>query len=759
MTETKLTPTSCDIEDIHLIGAVQPHGAMIIAEQSTQRIVAISANAATFLHHDPEQLLQMKLTDLFTQKTLDGLKLTSIGPDARSVLHPKPIKLVDPVNLDGSESELECLPHLHGDRLCLEFYKPAEPIAEGWEEDELRRQIISDLVRPNTLAELAELSADIIRRVNGFDRVMIYRFAEDNHGEVIAESTDREDRYLGLHYPASDIPEPARRHFVLNVVRSIPDVSAVSVPLMTNDKAAEHLDLSYSVLRAVPQTHVQYLKNMGVAATMSISLVSNDRLWGLVACHHYEPRVVPIQTLRFAELLAGTISALLQGIENRMQLSRSIEAERVAFAMEKQGRAGTPLRDVVAEWTPELMRLLDSQGLVFRQSGKVAEYGNVPSPRLRYLPLRGKLAEGIAATDHLGSVVKLDPQQVRTAAGAGYMELSGDGQDYLVLMREQFEHVVRWAGKPETISDKQADGSTKLNPRASFALWTEERAGTSKPYDSTDLEALRIIRRALFALNSLEREKVAVQARQEAEAEEERLRLILLDAARKTSMGELASALAHELNQPLAAVSNYINACRAQLRGFDVTLPVGFEDLMLDAVSEASRASDLVRRLRDFIAGGALQLEEADLRPAIRQGAELAMVAHGSDRPELVFEFDEDLPLLWFDPIQIGQVVLNLAMNAIAAMRGQEVRILTISAHADANDVAVTVSDTGPGISPDIRETMFEAFHSTTTSGMGIGLSLCRSIVEAHQGRISAPETARHGLLRFTLPRNTGDRG
>ncbi|MEM9063611.1 MAG: ATP-binding protein [Pseudomonadota bacterium] len=739
MSADGLTRSPCDTEDIHLIGSVQPHGALVVIDCEDLRVTHASANAPVSFG--------APLPEIIEPADLEAVRAAAETAGTRKVLRAVRLRLAGQV--------FECVPHEHEKRLYLELFPITQDAREGWQEDDLRRQIISDLVRPTTLAELADLSAEIVRRVNGFDRVMIYRFADDNHGEVIAESTDRSDSYLGLHYPASDIPEPARRHFVLNVVRAIGNVHAEAVPVMGECP----LDLSFSVLRAVPSTHLQYLENMGVKASMSVSLVSNDKLWGLIACHNYTPRVVPLQTLRFAELLAGTISALLQGIENRMQLTRSIEAERIAFAMEKQGRAGTGLSEVVAQWSDELMRLFDAQGVVFRQSGRVEEFGAVPEPRLRYEPLRKQLTEGVTATGHLSSVVDLDNRQVERAAGAGYMELSGDGQDYLVLVRQHFEDVVNWAGKPETVAEKLADGTTRLNPRASFALWRQERHGKSKPFDQTDLEALRIVRRALFALNSLEREQAARIAQKEAEAEEERLRLVLLDAARKTSMGELASALAHELNQPLAAVSNYINACRAQLSTFDASLPEGFDALMLDAVSEASRAADLVRRLRDFIAGGALQLEQSSLEEAIRQGAQLAMVAHGTDRPDLVVDVPRDLPPIWIDRIQVGQVILNLAMNAITAMRAEEQKILTISARLEDRIVRVRVHDTGPGILPEMRPSLFEPFHSTTTSGMGIGLTLCRSIVEAHGGRIEAPESAEGGVIDFTLPLDGGGTG
>ena len=741
---TPSQPSSCDLDPIHLIGSIQPHGAMIAARTDNLSITAATANTLNVLGLVPETLLTKRLDDVIAQDDVRALCSDAYLPGPQRLLKPRTITFTTGLR----PGAVTCIPHRLDGHVLLEILHQSDTDDRTWEEDELRRQIIADLVRPTTLAELAALSADIVRRVNGFDRVMIYRFAEDNHGEVIAESTDRADSYLGLHYPASDIPEPARRHFARNVVRTIGHVDAAPVPVL----GQPGLDLTHSILRAVPQTHLEYLRNMGVAASMSVSLVANDRLWGLIASHHYAPRRVSLRTLRFAELLAGTISALLQGIENRTQLSRSIESEKIAFAMEKQGRAGAPLSTVVRDWAPQLMGLLGAQGLILRKDGETDAYGQVPEKRLRYAPLRQRLTEGVTATDHLAATLTLDTEQAEKAAGAGYMELSGDGADYLVLLRQHYEHTVKWAGKPETLETKLADGQTRLNPRKSFAVWREERVGRSRPFDTTDREALRIVRRALFALNSLEREQAAIAARKAAEAHEERLRLALMDAARQTSMGELASALAHELNQPLAAVSNYVNACRQQLRNCDATLPADFEEMMQDAVAEASRAADLVRRLRDFISGGALQLEEIDLHAAIHQGVDLARLAAGSDRPQLHLDLAPDMPAVWGDAIQIGQVVLNLANNAIAAMRGQQTRTLTIQTRAATRTARVTIADNGPGIADDQRPTLFEPFHSSTTSGMGIGLSLCRSIVEAHGGTIAAEFPEQGARIAFTVP-------
>jgi two-component system, chemotaxis family, sensor kinase Cph1 len=209
-----------------------------------------------------------------------------------------------------------------------------------------------------------------------------------------------------------------------------------------------------------------------------------------------------------------------------------------------------------------------------------------------------------------------------------------------------------------------------------------------------------------------------------------------MEATRRSSLGELASALAHELNQPLAAVSNYVNACRQELRNYDVAIPAEVGELMDNAVAESSRAADLVRRLRNFIAEGEIVAERIDLRQPIRQGMELALAASDEPRPETVLDLPDDLPQVWADPVQIGQLVLNLVRNSLPAMRDAPEPRLAVAARRQGDTVEVAVSDNGHGIPVEQEETIFEPFHSSTTSGMGIGLSLCRSIAEAHGGRI-----------------------
>jgi chemotaxis family two-component system sensor kinase Cph1 len=748
---------TCDREPIHLIGAVQPHGALIVLDDATHQIDYVSTNVQAFVGLPPEALLGQPVTRVLGEANAAQLRRLPLDPAMPELLKPWFITL--PGAGSGAPGiPAECLPHRNNGHVLLEFMRPEDSPAPVWEDEYLRRGFISELLKSSELDDVAAAAARIIRDVTGFDRVMIYRFAEDKHGEVIAESTSRPDSFLGLHYPASDIPDPARRHFRLNLMRSIPDINGTRVPIVgrggvRTDAASPHpLDLTFSRLRAVAPVHVEYLNNMGVAGSLSISLVANDRLWGLIACHHYAPRLVPSSRVRFAELVGGTTASLLQSIENTNHLRRSIEAEKTAFRIEQEARSGRPFRALVSEWADRLMELVDAQGMILRLGGETLGFGRLPPRPLDFGNLRRQVAEGIATTAQLSSVVLMDEDQLQAAAGAAMIELSDDGRDSLVFLRGHYEQTIQWAGKPDKVETRTEGGLTRLSPRGSFALWSEERRGQSKPFDARDREALRILRRALFALNSLEHERAAREAQRAAEAEEARLRHALLDASSASSMGELASAIVHELNQPLYAISNFVTACRKELENAGIVLPERAAMHFDSAVLQTTRAGDLLQRVRNFISAGDLNADYVDLTEAIRQGVNLALVAAELPDLQVSLMLDRRLPRVFADPVQIGQVVLNLCRNSIAAMRDTPRRRLTVEAVHDDESVRVFVRDTGPGIAPEQRQHLFEPFHTSTTRGMGIGLSLCRSIVEAHGGRIWAERLTKGAVFVFQLP-------
>lgn len=751
MSEARADLVSCESEPIHEIGAIQPQGALIAVDTATGMVTHASENLPRYMAVTAEQALDRSVADLIGEKGFEDI--------ARCAVEPRIPHVSQPVFLDfqvsGKEFHLECTPHRNQSRLILEFEELSDCRVDLWGHDALRQRIISDFIKPSTLDALAAEAADIVRDATGFDRVMVYRFAEDKHGEVIAESTNQPDSFLGLHYPASDIPEPARRHFTLNFIRMIPDINCTPSRILSSSGAengAKPLDLTYSRLRAVAPVHIEYLTNMGVNASMSISLVSNNELWGLVACHHYSRHQLTSSCLRFCELFGGNVSAMLQNLENTHLLQRSVSAEKTAYGLEAAFRTDNRLHKLVRQQSEQLMSLVEAQAMVLRIGDRTETFGRQPPQAIAYESMADQVVDGVATSDNLGSLFDLSDEQTARAAGAAYMQLSEEGDDFLVLVREEYDQIIRWAGKPEKVETVGVDGVKRLSPRGSFALWRQERRGCSKPFSYVDREVLRIIRRALFALNSLNRERAAVFAQNQAEAERTRLRLALLEAERRGSMGELAGALAHELNQPLAAVSNFVSACRQELKNCGLAVPDHLIQMIDDAVEESTRAADLVRRLRNFISTGELQLEEFDLHPIIVQAAELAYITNG--RPANVTietRFDSKIPPITADTVQIGQVVLNLVRNSIEAIGHESGRVTIHTALVD-KFVEFAIVDTGSGFPPEVLDTLFTPFHASKTSGMGMGLSLCHSIITAHGGRIWQTPRKDGAELRFTLP-------
>lgn len=754
MKDGQIDLTNCDEEPIHLIGAIQPHGALIAVSEDSHVIDYASTNTGAVIGWPYDRLLGSSISDVIGADNTRDLLDMPLDPPAPNLLRPWIIAFD---TASGQRKRFECLPHRYGGQIILEFQDAEPSVASVWEEELLRQRILTELVSPGAQQDLADATAKMIREVIGFDRVMVYKFHPDKHGEVIAESTNRPDSFIGHHYPASDIPDPARRHFILNVIRNIPDINCEDVPIVTkggqalDESSAAPLDLSFSNLRSVAKVHVQYLNNMGVGASMSISLVTNNELWGLITCHNYGPRLISSSRLRFAELLGGATSALLQNIENTQQLKKSTNAEKIAFRMEQDARSGLALSDILLQHADEMMELTGAYGLWIRRMGQTVTVGEAPADAIDMSVMLDRLTDGVATTSSLSDLQIVDAPSGPAVAGAAYLDLSEDKKDYLVFFRTEYVETIKWAGKPEKV-ELEENGVKRLSPRGSFAVWSQERRGHSKPFEDHDRDALRILRRAIFALNSLEREQQAREAQTKAEAQELKMRHALLDVSRASSMGELASAIAHELNQPLSAIVNYVNACRQELTLSGVTLPGRVEDHIEKAVSESVRAGELVQRIRNFISHGDLNLDLVDVNPALLQGMELALITDDDPDLSVSVELDDTIPQVLADPVQISQVVLNLVRNATTAMAGRADRAILLRSARDGDKVLVVIRDTGPGISHEVRNTLFEPLYTSTTDGMGIGLSLCRTILEAHGGRIWLEPSDRGATFAFHLP-------
>jgi len=483
--------SNCEREQIHLAGSIQPHGALLVLREPGHVILQASANAAAFLglpQDLPHDLIGHPID------AVEGDLARCIGPHVDlPILGTLPLAMRCAIGPARAAFDVVLHRPPHGG-LVVELERASPPMDRSRQvEDGLRRTLLS-----SSLRTLCDETARIFRDLTGYDRVMVYRFDEEGHGEVFAEEREPAlEPYLGNRYPATDIPQIARRLYERNRVRVLVDINYSPVPLMPEvlPDTGQPLDMSMCSLRSVSPIHVQYLKNMGVGATLVVSLMVGGRLWGLISCHHYAPRVVPFETRTVCELLAeaiGTrIAALASFARGQADIAVRRLEQRLIEAIPREGN----WRNALFDHPQSLLQPLNATGVALLFEGQVRTAGEVPGTlELRRIGewLDGKDVAPLIATMSLG----LDEPEFEAlspvASGMVAAPLSAAGGEYLVWFRPERVRTVTWGGDPARAF---IAGATPfdLSPRRSFAQWHQLVERTSEAWTEADLAAARLI--------------------------------------------------------------------------------------------------------------------------------------------------------------------------------------------------------------------------------------------------------------------------
>jgi PAS domain S-box-containing protein len=485
--------TNCDRELIQFAGSVQPHGFLLVLQQPRLRIVQASRSAAHWLGHPLDWLL---LRDL---DQLDG----DIGLQLQTLCENGDLREPDPLQCRIGAALFEGAVHrVAADMLVLELEPadPPPPAAPSVQIDgaALLSRLSGLVQRISEASSIGTLTDGVVkdlRDIIGYDRVMVYRFDPDGHGKIIAEARDpRLEALLGHRYPATDIPHRARELYLRNRVRVLVDVhyeASVLVPQRIGGQATGpdgELDMSLCYLRSMSPLHLQYLKNMGVTATLVISLVREGRLWGLIACHHYQPRNLGYAVRAACELLGEALSTRIAAIENYARAQVAIQVRRLEQRLVEATSTEGDWRLALFRNPRTLLQPLEATGAVLFHDGEVLSCGEVPStPELRALRgwIQEQPGEGPFSTASIGKssppLVSLTP----TASGVLAVKLSATQPDYLVWLRKEQLQSYTWAGDPtKPIVDNDP---LKLSPRRSFAAWSEIVRGTSTPWTPGEL--------------------------------------------------------------------------------------------------------------------------------------------------------------------------------------------------------------------------------------------------------------------------------
>ena len=780
--------TNCDREPIHIPGAIQPYGVLLALD--VEHLTVVQASESTHAH-----------LGLHAQDVIGRTLTHSLGADAseqvRQMLASGRDAAFGELRVSSAaarQARFDATTHRVGALVVLEL-EPASP-DERLPPEQISaamRSTVRRLEVAESVTEVAQAVASEMREVTGFDRVWVYRFHPDWHGEIIGESKrDDIETWLGMHYPASDIPAQARALFLRNWVRVIPDLSFAPSPLIPSDNPHDGLplDLGGSLLRSVSPIHVQFLQNMGVKASLVVSLIHRGALWGLISGHHYSgPKRVSYSVRSLCEFLAQALSLQIGTSDRLEQRDYELYVRASQSQLLERLADDVPMEHSLATNGDLLMRVVGADGAAIVRHGETTMIGATP-PRDEIAAIASwfrSRTDDELVTEQLSAVFPDAGHMRKEASGLLAMPLSRDRRDLLFWFRTEQRQTVRWAGDPRKPVTVAADGSRRLHPRGSFELWEEEARGTTAPWRRIEVEAARDIRRALLdvfirkaeevtRLNEellASNEQLAETAAKLEEKSDELLRqrairedLLARERASREeaerankAKADFLAVMSHELRTPLNAIGGYAQLMSLGVRG-RIT---GEQEMDLERIQVNQRhLLGLINSILNFTKLGAGQVQFRTTAVSLERlldGLD-ALVGPQMRAKSLAFTIgpvDASLQVL-VDAEKFRQILLNLLTNALkfTAQGGR----VDISSRRDGAHARVVVRDTGRGIAVEDLMSVFDPFvqvdrHVTPESeqGVGLGLSISRELARVMKGDLTL--TSKPGVgssFTVTLP-------
>lgn len=702
-------------EAVHFPTAIQPHGALLVLQEPDLKILQVSQNVESFLGYAPDRLLNQPLSVLLKPSQMYSIErhLSSgnFQTDNLLKLEFKGLKNI----------ALNVTMHRQNDYLILEL----ENIIDDQDAHQstniyhLIKESTMQLSETQTLQEVCKVAVKNIRKITTFDRVMLYKFYEDNHGSVIAESKQEDlDAYLGLHYPDIDIPEDARNQFLTTWLRLIADVNADAVDMIpaVNPLSQKKTDLKGSWLRSASICHLQYLRNMGVKSSMTLSLIKDQKLWGLIACHHYSPICISYEKRSACEFLAQSLSLELGYKEHNEDYEYKLYLKDIQSRLLESMSNAENYVDGLVKNEENLFNLVGATGAAISLGDRLTLIGETPDDRyVQKLIKNLSYYMGKSRFFSTTCLADIDPEAAvykDIASGILAIKITSTQDKYLIWFRPEVVETVNWAGNPED-SLENSRNNIFLCPRQSFELWKETVHLQSSSWKKCEIDAALSLQKSIIKIvlkNADELAKVNEALKISEAREKERAMQLeqtlqelkqaqtnLIQNEKMSSLGQLVAGIAHEINNPvnfiygnLSHADNYIKDLLSILELYQKFYPAPPEEIeeeceavdlefLLEDLPKllksmhigADRIRGIVRSLRNFS-----RLDESEVKAVdIHEGIDSTLLILNnrlkskSNRPEIqVVKNYSVLPLIECYPSQLNQVFMNLIANAIDAL-------------------------------------------------------------------------------------------
>jgi light-regulated signal transduction histidine kinase (bacteriophytochrome) len=716
-------------EPIRAPGAVQPHGAIAVAAAVDLALLQVSRNLRDVIGREPA--LGAPLAASLGEE---------IAGEIAAWLAGEPLPFLRTYRRPGGALQVSAHKGAQGVIVELEAAADGEGPATLEAVYPRLRAFVDALEPLGSVEEILALAASEVRSLTGFDRVLAYAFDDRGDGVVLAEDRNAVlPSYLDLRFPASDIPSQARDLYAVNRVRLIPDADyapcAIEPPLSPVD--GQPLDLSAAALRSVSPIHLQYMRNMGTRASMSVSLMVEGRLWGLVGCHSAKPRRVAPHIRNACDFLGQLVSIQISARERaayaaRRMALKSVEADLLA----RLSQSPKIHQAIVAGGAPWL-ELVAADGAAMVTPETVVAIGLAPSePELLQLAAwlaRGPVAD-VFATDRLSSLWPPAKAFEAVASGVVAVSISQLHSSYLMWFRQEAVRTVRWGGDP-----RREGRPDPLSPRLSFETWGEQVRGRSRPWAPAETDAARDFRNAVL--------NIVLRRAEESAA--------LSDQLQRTNseLEAFSYSVSHDLRAPFRHIAGFAELLSSREPDLDAT-----SRRYLDSIVESAiQAGRLVDDLLAFSHLGRATLKQAPTDMQKLVGEVRVALEHELAGRTVQWRVGE-LPPAWGDPGLLRQVWANLIGNALKYSRDRPIAEVTVSAEAAPDQIRYTVADNGVGFDMAYAGKLFGVFQRLHRAdefpGTGIGLALVKRIVERHGGSVwAAGELDAGATFSFALPR------
>jgi light-regulated signal transduction histidine kinase (bacteriophytochrome) len=703
--------TNCDREPIHIPGFIQPHGVLLVLQEQDLKILQISNNIEKVFRLSSDSLLNQTLDKLLDSYQTDSLKQALINHSDLETINPFKLS----IQSTNKSNSFNGLLHRSEDFLILELEPSLSQEVLGFLDlYHLTRTSARSIQNAKSFQNLCQVIVHEIRKLTGLDRVMLYKFDPEGHGTIIAE--DKQEKlapFLGLRYPKTDVPQQARQLYLENWIRLIPDINYEPVAIIptNNPTTNQPIDLSQSLLRSVSPLHVEYLQNMEVDASMSISIIQDGQLWGLIVCHHYSPKFISYEIRSACEFLGQVMSLQLVYVENQEHQDYRIILKTVHNQLIEQMLRSPSFLDGLFGDQPNLLDLNNAQGAAVWNSGNCRMIGITPQiDQIQTIVqwLAQDRDRDVFQTHCLSNV--LPEAEIFKDLASGLLAVLISPQHYIFWFRPEVIQTIDWAGNPEKNAEYDANQNLRLSPRKSFDIWKETVKSQSLPWLSCEIDAAVELRQAvvkavLYQAAELEKLNQALQ-RSEAQEREKAAQLeialqqlqqaqaLLIHGEKMSSLGQLVAGIAHEINNPVNFIYGNLNHANHYAHSLlniltlyeslivepNAAIQTAIDEVDLEFLKEdlpkllksmqvgAERIRDLVTSLRNFS-----RLDEAEIKAVdIHEGIDSTLLILGhrlkprSDHPgiQLVKQYGE-LPLINCYASQLNQVFMNLLANAI----------------------------------------------------------------------------------------------